>query len=137
MFRRSRNDLKAAWLEQHSRLYGLTRAEVDALATATDRIEVSAGTVLVRAGQRGREAFLVIRGEVEIRRNGDRVATVGPGELVGEQALVNHGHRNADATATTDVELAVFDPRSFEQALAASPALRAHVDQTIAARAAA
>jgi CRP/FNR family transcriptional regulator, cyclic AMP receptor protein len=135
VFRRSRNDLKVAWLEQHSRLYGLTRAEVDALATAADRITVPAGTVLVRAGQLGREAFLVVRGEVEIRRDGDRVASVGPGELVGEQALVDRAHRNADAIATTETELAVFGPRSFEQALAASPALRAHVEQTVAARA--
>lgn len=135
--RRSRNDLKAAWLEQHSRLYGLTRAEIDTLAATADRVTVPAGTVLVRAGQLGREAFLVVRGEVEVRRDGASVATVGPGDLVGEQALVARAHRNADAVAATEVELAVFDLRSFERALAASPALRAHVEQTVAARAAA
>lgn len=137
MFRRTRSDLKTAWLEQHSRLYGLTRAEVDTLASSADRITVPAGTVLVRDGQLGREAFLVIRGSVEIRRGGTVVATVGEGDLVGEQALVARAHRNADAVATVDTELAVFDVRSFERALAGSPALRAHVEQTVAARSAA
>ncbi|WP_052666279.1 cyclic nucleotide-binding domain-containing protein [Nitriliruptor alkaliphilus] len=137
MFRRTRSDLKAAWLEQHSRLYGLTRAEIDTLAASADRVTVPAGTVLVRDGQLGREAFLIVRGAVEIRRDGRIVATVGGGDLVGEQALVARAHRNADAVTTVETELAVFDVRSFERALAGSPALRAHVEQTVAARAAA
>jgi CRP/FNR family transcriptional regulator, cyclic AMP receptor protein len=136
VFRRTR-DAKAAWLEQHSRLYGLTRADVAALAETADRLTAPAGTHLVRSGQLGREAFLVVSGEVEVRREGTHVATLGPGELVGEQALVGGGRRNADAVATSDVELAVFDVRSFEEALHRSTALRAHLDQTVAQRTAA
>ncbi len=138
MFRtRSSRDAKIAWLEQHSRLYGLTRAEVDTLAATTDRITVTSGTVLARAGSLGREAFLVVSGEVEVRRGGEVLATLGSGELVGEQALVSGDHRNADVVATSDVELAVFDVRSFARAVAGSPALRAHLDQTVARRTAA
>jgi CRP/FNR family transcriptional regulator, cyclic AMP receptor protein len=134
---RPRRDEKTAWLERHSRLYGLTRAEIDTLAATADRTEVPAGTHLVRAGRVGREAFLLVTGRVEVRRDGDVVAILGPGELVGEQALVSGRHRNADVVAVTDAELAVFDARSFDRALAASPVLRAHLDQTVALRAAA
>lgn len=135
MFRR--RDAKLAWLEQHARLYGLTRADVDALARTGDLTSVPAGTVLATAGVRGREAFLVGSGEVEIRRDGEVVATLGAGELVGELSLVLGGLRNADAVATTDVELVVFDPRSFSVAMHRSPALRAHVQQTVERRTAA
>jgi CRP/FNR family transcriptional regulator, cyclic AMP receptor protein len=136
VFRRSR-DAKTAWLEQHSRLYGLTRADVAVLAESGDAATAPVGAHLVRSGQLGREAFLVVSGEVEIRREGTHVATLGPGELLGEQALVAGGRRNADAVATSAVELVVFDVRSFEEALHRSPALRAHVDQTVAQRTAA
>lgn len=136
MFRR-RQDAKTRWLEQHSRLYGLTRADVDTLARTADRTSAVAGTVLAAAGRLGREAFLVAAGEVEIRRDGEVVARLGPGELVGELSLVRGGVRNADAVAITDVELVVFDPRSLATAMDRSPALRAHVEQTVAARTAA
>lgn len=136
MFRRSRDE-KLAWIETHTRLYGLTRADAEALARTGDRIAAPAGTVLASAGHLGREAFLVISGEVEIRRGGELVARSGPGELVGELSLVLGEVRNADAVATSDVELVAFDPRSFSLAMDRSPALRAHVEQTVEARTAA
>jgi CRP/FNR family transcriptional regulator, cyclic AMP receptor protein len=134
---RHKKDEKIAWLERHSRLYGLTRAEVDTLAATADRVSLPADTTLVRAGERGREAFLLVQGKVEVRRDGEVVAALGPGELIGEQALVSGDHRNADVVAVTDVELAVFDERSFDRALGGSPVLRAHLDQTLALRTAA
>jgi CRP-like cAMP-binding protein len=134
---RHKKDEKVAWLERHSRLYGLTRAEVDTLAATADRTTVTAGTTLVRAGERGREAFLLVSGQAEVRRDGEVIAILSPGDLIGEQALVAGTHRNADVVATTDVELAVFDARSFDRALDGSPVLRAHLDQTIALRSAA
>lgn len=134
---RPKKDEKVAWLERHSRLYGLTRAEVDTLAATADRTSVSAGTTLVRAGDRGREAFLLVSGRAEVRRDGELVAVLRPGDLIGELALVAGTHRNADVMAVTDAELAVFDARSFDRALAGSPVLRAHLDQTVALRSAA
>jgi CRP/FNR family transcriptional regulator, cyclic AMP receptor protein len=134
---RPKKDEKVAWLERHSRLYGLTRAEVDTLAATADRTSVAAGTTLVRAGERGREAFLLVTGRAEVRRDGELVAVLSPGDLIGELALVAGTHRNADVVALTDVELAVFDARSFDRALAGSPVLRAHLDQTVALRSAA
>jgi CRP/FNR family transcriptional regulator, cyclic AMP receptor protein len=136
VFRRSRDE-KLAWIETHARLYGLTRADAEALARTGDRIAAPAGTVLASAGHVGREAFLVTKGEVQIRQLGEVIARSGPGELVGELALVLGEVRNADAVATTDVELVTFDPRSFELAMERSPALRAHVEETVARRTAA
>lgn len=136
MFRHDKDE-KVAWLERHSRLYGLTRAEVDTLAAAADRAALPAGARLIRAGERGREAFLLVAGRAEVRREGELVAVLRPGDLIGEQALIAGTHRNADVVAITDVELAVFDVRSFDRALEGSPVLRAHLDQTVALRAAA
>lgn len=137
MFRRSR-DAKAAWLDKHVRLYGLTRADVDTLAATGDRTAVPAGTTLIHAGRSGHEAFLLVTGEVEVRRGGQLVATLGPGELVGELTLVGGAaRRTADVVTTTDAELIVFDARSFDQAVTRSAPLRTHVDETVASRTAA
>ena len=44
--------------------------------------------MLIREGERGREFFVIVSGEVEVRRKGRKVATLGPGSFVGEIALL-------------------------------------------------
>jgi CRP/FNR family transcriptional regulator, cyclic AMP receptor protein len=135
--RRRRTDRKLAWLEQVLPLSDLSRDELDALAATADRASVRRGTVIARQGEIGREAFLVVDGEVEIVRDGAPVARLGAGEIVGELALLGDWYRTADIVAATDVEAVVFDVRSFGSALQASPGLRRHVDAAAEARTAA
>jgi CRP/FNR family transcriptional regulator, cyclic AMP receptor protein len=135
--RRRRHDRKLAWLEQALPLPDLSRRELDALGAAADRANVRPGTVIARQGEIGREAFLVVDGEVEIIRDGVPVARLGAGEIVGELALLGDWYRTADIVAVTDVEVVVFDVRSFGTALQASPGLRRHVDAAAEAHTAA
>jgi CRP/FNR family transcriptional regulator, cyclic AMP receptor protein len=135
--RRRRTDRKLTWLEQVLPLSDLPRRELDALATTGDRASVTAGTVVARQGEVGREAFLVVDGEVDIVRDGVPIARLGTGEVVGELALLGDWERTADIVAVTDVEVVVFDVRSFRSALEASPGLRRHVDAAAEARLAA
>ena len=135
--RRRRNDHKLAWLEHTLSLGGAPRRELDALAATADRATVPAGTVLARQGEVGREAFVVASGEVEIRRDGVPLARLGPGEVVGELALLGGAYRSADVVAVEPVEVVVFDARSFSTAMMVSPGLRAHVETAADARTAA
>ena len=54
------------------------------------------------------KAYLILDGEVSIRRDGKEVARVGAGELIGEMALVNHKLRNATVVAETPLEVLHF-----------------------------
>jgi CRP/FNR family transcriptional regulator, cyclic AMP receptor protein len=92
---------------------GCTRKELTRLAAAGDEIDVSAGTVLADQGQTGREAFVVLRGSVSVRRNGRKIATLGPGAIVGELSLLDHGPRTATVTCDTDARLFVISQRHF------------------------
>jgi CRP-like cAMP-binding protein len=53
-------------------------------------------------GERNRDLFLVLRGAVEVRRNGRRVAVSGPGDVLGEVAFLLETSRTADLVAATD-----------------------------------
>ncbi len=89
------------------------RREVDRLMTG---IVVPAGTVLMQQGELGRECFIVCSGTVEIRRDGKAIHESGPGELVGEAALLTDGHvRTASAVATTDCRVLVLSRREFDE----------------------
>jgi CRP-like cAMP-binding protein len=76
------------------------------------------GDVLCHEGRLGREAFVILSGEVEVSRGADHVATLGPGSLVGEQALLGAGRRNATVTAAGDVQALVMSSQEFASVLA-------------------
>lgn len=121
-----RPDRKVSWLRDH---FGRDHSDrdIDAFASLGDRFTVPAGRVLARAGDYGREAFVIIEGRVDVRRDGELVAVLGPGDVAGELAVTGAIRRNADLVTATDVELVVFDGASFRSAIHLSSALAEQV----------
>ena len=113
---------------------GRSDDDIDAIAALGDRHDVQAGRTLARTGDYGREAFLIVTGRVEVRRDGEVIALLGPGDVAGELAVTGAVRRNADLVAATDVELVVFDPVSFRSALRASSSLASQVEGARAVR---
>ena len=97
-------------------------AAVDALVTAVD---VTAGRELIRQGEAGREFFLVVTGEAEVRRDGEVIATRGPGTFFGEIALLLDQPRNASVVAATAMTVEVIDRKDFKRLLDEYPDLYA------------
>ena len=124
-----RPDGKIAWLRSIPGFEVLARAEIKELAATADRTSAPAGRMLVTEGGYGLECFVVASGELQVRRGGQTIAQIGPGSVVGEVALLDNAVRNADVEALTDVEIAVFDVRSFRRALIGNPRFRALVEQ--------
>ncbi len=100
---------------------GCSTKELRAIAKAGEEVVMTAGTVVVDQGQFGREAFIVISGDLTVRRSGRKVATLGPGAAVGELALLDHGPRTATVTCDTDCTLFVLDQRHFRSVLEEHP----------------
>lgn len=97
-------------------------AAVDALVTSVD---VAAGRELIRQGEAGREFFLVVTGEAEVRRGDTVIANRGPGSFFGETALLLDQPRNASVVATTDMTIEVIDRQDFRRLLDQYPDLYA------------
>lgn len=106
---------------------GCTARELDLIARAGTDIVMTAGTTIIDQGQTGREAFIVLDGTVTVRRNGRRVAELGPGAMIGELSLLDHGPRTATVTCDTDCELFVLDQRHFMGVLHDTPQLAARL----------
>jgi len=99
-----------------------------------DKVEFSAGTVIIREGQEGNRMYVVMEGEVSIALGNKVVAMASAGEIVGEMALINSDLRTATVTAQTDCLLAVIDQSSFESLLQHVPDFTLHVMNVLADR---
>lgn len=108
--------------------------ELGKVAKAGDEITMTAGTLIVDQGQTGREAFVILDGEVSVKRNNRKVATLGSGDVVGELSLLDHGPRTASAVCATDCTLLVIEQRRFQAVLADVPSLTKKLLATLATR---
>jgi len=113
---------------------GCNNKELEKVARASDEISMTAGTLIVDQGQTGREAFVVMSGEVTVKRNNRKVATLGPGDVVGELSLLDHGPRTATAICETDATLLVIDQRRFLSVIDDVPAISHKLLSSLASR---
>jgi len=99
-----------------------------------DLLEYPAGTVVIEEGQEGDVIYVVMKGEVTISLKNKVLASAGPGEMVGEMALISSDMRSATVTARTDCVLAVIDQASFDSLLRHVPEFTLHVMNVLADR---
>jgi len=80
-----------------------------------DRRNLEQGSALVTEGEGGGELYLLLDGMVDIEVNGDPVAEIGPGALLGERALIEGGKRTATIWAKTPIRVVVVPPDAIDQ----------------------
>ncbi|HUJ62921.1 MAG TPA: cyclic nucleotide-binding domain-containing protein [Kofleriaceae bacterium] len=69
------------------------------LASRFKFLEVQTGSILLAANQRPDGLYIVLAGAFAVRRNGQQLAMLGPGELIGETALLANGVFRSEVVA--------------------------------------
>jgi CRP-like cAMP-binding protein len=100
-----------------------SQKDLEKVAKAGDEVSMPAGSLIIDQGQMGREAFVILDGTATVKRNGKKVATAGPGTIVGDLSLLDHGPRTATVTCDTDCTLLVLSQRTFLAVVDDVPAL--------------
>lgn len=132
--RSSSNEAKIELLAGVPLFSGCSRSELERIAQLVDEIEVPEGRVLIREGDLGREAFVVVSGEAEVTIDDQLVAKLGSGDCLGEMSLLAGNFRTATVVATTGMQLIVLDSRSFESLLDDVPSVTRKVLRQLAER---
>ena len=127
-------DAKVEALKRSPLFHGLAKSELAQLAKETEDLEIGAGKVLCKEGDTAREFFVILEGEVEVTKDGHRLATLGPGDFFGEIALIDHSPRSATVTATTPVRFFVLTSRAFSALLDHNPGVERKVLRALAKR---
>ena len=91
------------------------------VASIADEVDLRAGKVLAKEGDRGREFFALLEGEVDVEQGGRHIRTLDAGDFFGEIALVAKMPRTASVIAKTDVRVLVITERDFGPLLKRNP----------------
>ena len=127
-------DTKVDALKRATLFEGLSRKQLAQLARVSKDLEVPAGKELCKEGEVGQEFFVIVDGEVEVTKNGKRVATRAAGEFFGEIALLEQTRRMATVTAQTPLRFFVLTRRDFRQLVRDNPGVERKVLQAVARR---
>lgn len=119
---------------------GLTPRELRVVAAAVQRRELGAGEVIFRQGDEAEALYVVTRGSVsavvatrDAARRTQRFASLGPGTMFGEMALLDQAGRSADVVADGPACVQVLSRERLESLLNEHPEVAAKLYRNIAA----
>jgi len=96
-------------------------ANIQQVMINVEQVEVAAGEDLIRQGDPGDFYYMLMRGHAVVRRDNDDgkgpcdLATLGPGDAFGEEALLSDAPRNSSVTMLEDGEVLRLAKEHFLQ----------------------
>jgi CRP-like cAMP-binding protein len=98
-------------------------ADLAEIAKITEEIQTRERTVITHEGRQEGHFFIVLSGSVRISREGRTINLLGPGDFLGEIALLDGGPRTATATTEEPTTLLAIRNAAFHELLDRSPSV--------------
>ena len=127
-------DQKLELLRRVPLLDGLSGKDLEEVGQLADEVDVPDGQVLLREGAPGSEFFVIVNGAVRIDQGGNEVTTLGPGDFLGEIALIDDRPRTATATAVGPTSLLVLTRSGFRTLMMDFPSIEQCVLKSLVSR---
>ena len=104
-----------------------TPQELETLCRLTTRIDVKKGSILMHQGAFGNEVLLLVHGQLVIEKDGKLVASIAPGAVVGERAVILNEPRDATVRAAFDSTILAMSRSEFNTLLAECPSIARNI----------
>ncbi len=121
-------------LDHIDRFSDLSDAEVSKIAKTGTYITVPADWGLMGEGTSADKAYLLITGEVSVRKDGKEVAQLGPGDIFGEMGIVSKKLRSASVVSLSRLECLHFTRSQIAELEESIPAFKAALEASTAER---
>ena len=108
--------------------------ELDAIGRTATELQFEPGTVLMNEGAFAHDMVFVLEGTLEVTRDGEHIADIGPGGFAGEMALLTRATRNSTVRAKTPITVIHLDGRSFSGLLEDVPQIAVKMLPVVATR---
>ena len=109
----------------------LTADERRALEGCLEPRELDGGSVLYRTGEEADALYFVLEGLVSIRADGQSLADLGPGEVLGALSTVSIGKRECTVVGATSVRLLTLSREAYLRLRDDLPALALRLQEAI------
>jgi CRP-like cAMP-binding protein len=83
----------------------LSDGEARKLATFATETSIAKDQILMKQGDYSTELIAIEEGTADVLRDGEKIATVGPGDLIGEMGLLSRDLRTASVIATSPMRI--------------------------------
>jgi len=120
---RFRKDRKIELLTRVPLLARCSKSELARIAALADVVDFRQGDTLMTEGKPGMEAFVVVDGSARVTRAGRKLADLGPGDWVGEIALLSNVPRTATVVATSPLQTLVLTRRGLSDLMHDVPSI--------------
>ncbi len=114
---------------------GLSKRQLEQVASLVDEIQLPADRELTQEGTSGKEFVVLVDGVADVTRNGELINTLGPGDFLGEISLVTGWPRTATVTTRTASRVLVLSAVGFRSLLQRMPRIQSKVLDAVVVRA--
>jgi len=117
----------------------LNESELDALATRAVTRTYPKNTILINEGERSYSLYIILSGSVRVfagDEDGKEVllAILGPGESVGEMALIEDAPRSASVMTVERCKMSIISREDFMQCMQNHPSIALHLLKALSRR---
>jgi CRP-like cAMP-binding protein len=108
--------------------------EIARISASGTRVTLPEGWAPISESTGADKAYVILAGTVSVRSRGAEVAQLGPGDIVGERALLSHSLRTATIVALTPLELIHFTKEQLDALSVEMPAFHEALERTAGER---
>jgi CRP-like cAMP-binding protein len=123
-----KSDSEAERLASFPLLSGLSKQQINKVASAGQVVNLPANWTFISQGTPGDTCYIVLEGTVRVTAHGEHLADLGAGEVIGETGLLQHKLRNANVSTVTPAVLLHIDQADFDKLVADIEPLRTAIN---------
>jgi CRP/FNR family transcriptional regulator, cyclic AMP receptor protein len=112
----------------------LSEEQLEHIAALAAEVSVPSGKELVREGDYSYDVLAIEEGTARVERDGDRLADLGPGDVVGEMGVLERSQRNATVVATSPMLLVTLTSWDIRRLNKTAPEAVDHLRDVVAQR---
>jgi CRP-like cAMP-binding protein len=116
-----RERLVDRWMRTSPLFRPFDDSERSALVARFRFLEIEAGTVVLTPGTRPDGLYIVLAGQLSVKRDVATAALLGPGDLIGENALLSGGKIQSEVAARTKVLALCLPAADFREMIMTHP----------------
>jgi cAMP-dependent protein kinase regulator len=126
--------MDAARLKKIPVFSDLDDAALRTISLLASEVSVPEGKELVREGDYSYDLLAIEEGTAKVEREGQKIAELGPGDVIGEVGVLERGQRNATVIATSPMMLITLDRWDVKKLVKQAPDAIKHLRELVAAR---